>query len=81
MLRPATRLIARPIAVRAIPRATAPIRRFLSTAPPTQKSRSWKSLAARVGIAGTIVYYYNTTEVFAEEPGRKLEGPLQWQGS
>ncbi|KAF2684080.1 hypothetical protein K458DRAFT_339248 [Lentithecium fluviatile CBS 122367] len=68
MFRPATRLITRPSALRAIPRAAAPARRFLSTAPPTQKSRSWKSLAARIGIAGAIIYYYNTYEVFAEEP-------------
>jgi hypothetical protein len=27
-------------------------------------------LVARVGIAGTLIYYYNTTDVFAEEPGR-----------
>ncbi|KAF1952313.1 hypothetical protein CC80DRAFT_495386 [Byssothecium circinans] len=69
MFRPATRSIARPSAVRAIPRATAaPTRRFLSTAPPSQKSRSWKNLAARIGIAGAVIYYYNTTQVFAEEP-------------
>jgi len=52
----------------ALPRTTTPARRYLSTAPPTQKSRSWKSLAARLGIAGTIIYYYNTTDIFAEEP-------------
>ncbi|KAF2736732.1 hypothetical protein EJ04DRAFT_412986, partial [Polyplosphaeria fusca] len=65
MFRPATRLIAR--SSRALPRA-APTRRFLSTAPPSQKSRSWKSSAARWGLAGVVVYYYNTTDVFAEEP-------------
>jgi hypothetical protein len=42
--------------------------RYLSTAPPAQKSRSFKSLVARLGLAGAIVYYYNTTDVFAEEP-------------
>lgn len=73
MFRPATRLIARPSALRAVPRAAAPARRFLSTAPPAQKSRSWKSLAARIGILGTIIYYYNTTEVFAEEPAHAVE--------
>lgn len=68
MFRPAVRLIARPSAYRNFPRSIAPSSRFLSTAPPTQKSRSFKSLVARVGAAGAIIYYYNTTDVFAEEP-------------
>ncbi|KAF1976556.1 hypothetical protein BU23DRAFT_29705 [Bimuria novae-zelandiae CBS 107.79] len=68
MFRPATRLIASN-AVRAAPRTSfAPARRFISTAPPTQKSRSWKSLFARVGAVGAIIYYYNTADVWAEEP-------------
>ncbi|CAN9419069.1 unnamed protein product [Alternaria alternata] len=68
MFRAAPRLIARP-ALRIAPlRSAAPARRYLSTAPPSQKSRSFKSLVARVGIAGAIIYYYNTTDVFAEEP-------------
>ncbi|KAF2750053.1 hypothetical protein M011DRAFT_228880 [Sporormia fimetaria CBS 119925] len=72
MFRPATRLIARPGAVRSIPRVTAPTRRLLSTAPPTEKSRSWKSLVARVGLAGAIIYYYNTTDLFGDEPRRVI---------
>ncbi|KAF2193268.1 hypothetical protein K469DRAFT_619959, partial [Zopfia rhizophila CBS 207.26] len=67
MIRPALRLIARPTAVRALPRA-APTRRFLSTPPPARKSRSWKSSAVRWGIAAGIIYYYQTSDVFAEEP-------------
>ncbi|KAL6702448.1 Oxidoreductase [Coniothyrium glycines] len=68
MFRAAPRLLVRP-AVRAAPlRSFAPTRRALSTSPPAQKSRSWKSLAARIGLAGAIIYYYNTTDVFAEEP-------------
>ncbi|KAK7181007.1 hypothetical protein DPSP01_012171 [Paraphaeosphaeria sporulosa] len=67
MFRPATRLIASN-AARAVPRAAAPARRLISTAPPAQKSRSWKSLFARVGAAGAIIYYYNTADVWAEEP-------------
>jgi len=64
-------------AVRAAPRrilssrtrlASSSPRRFLSTAPPAQKSRSWKSAAARWGLAAAGVYYYNTSNVFAEEP-------------
>lgn len=69
MFRPTSRLIVRSSAVRALPRA-APTRRFLSSAPPSQKSRSWKNLGARFGVVGAIIYFYNTTEVFAEEPRR-----------
>lgn len=47
-------------------------RRLLSTAPPSQKSRSWKSSAVRWGLAGAGVYYYNTSNVFAEEPEGRL---------
>lgn len=68
MFRAAPRLIARPALSSALPRTIAPTRRYISTASPTQKSRSFKSLVARLGIAGTIIYYYNTTDVFAEEP-------------
>ena len=73
MFRAAPRLIARSPALY---RGVAPARRHLSTAPPTQKSRSWKSLFARFGIAGTIIYYYNTTDVFAEEPNRTFQSHL-----
>ncbi|KAH6629400.1 hypothetical protein C7974DRAFT_394405 [Boeremia exigua] len=59
MLRTAPRIIARHSALRAAP----PARRFISTAPPAQKSRSWKSLVGRLGIAGAIIYYYNTTDL------------------
>jgi len=70
MFRSAPRLIARQGALRASPRAVTslPARRFISTAPPAQKSRSWKSLVARLGLAGAIIYYYNTTDIFAEDP-------------
>ncbi|KAF2279204.1 uncharacterized protein EI97DRAFT_491928 [Westerdykella ornata] len=68
MFRPASRLVARQSAVRAFPRTLAPSRRLLSTAPPAEKSRSWKSLAARLGIAGALIYSYNSTDLFAEEP-------------
>ncbi|KAK5996918.1 Mitochondrial intermembrane space import and assembly protein 40 [Cladobotryum mycophilum] len=45
---------------------TAP-RRFASTASPVDKSRSWKSSAARWGLAVAGVYYYNTSSTFADE--------------
>lgn len=57
---------------RALPRTRA-ARRFISTAPPHQKSRSWKSSAARWGLAGALVYYYNTATAFAEEPQCKFD--------
>ncbi|QSZ30195.1 hypothetical protein DSL72_004715 [Monilinia vaccinii-corymbosi] len=43
-------------------------RRFLSTAPPSQKSRSWKSGAARWALAGVGIYWYNTSAIFTDEP-------------
>ncbi|KAL9595925.1 MAG: hypothetical protein Q9219_006151 [cf. Caloplaca sp. 3 TL-2023] len=43
-------------------------RRFLSTAPPAQKSRSWKSSAVRWGIAAGAIYFYNTSPIFADNP-------------
>lgn len=74
MFRPAFRIAssANPL-TRALPRAAA-ARRFVSTAPPHQKSRSWKSSAARWALAGGLVYYYNTATVFAEEPVCKSNG-------
>jgi len=53
--------------------SSGPARRFLSTAPPPQKSRNWKSSAARWGLAAAGVYYYNTSNVFAEEPEAAIE--------
>jgi intermembrane space import and assembly protein 40 len=74
MFRSAPRLIARQGALRASPRAfpSTSARRFISTAPPAQKSRSWKSLVARLGLAGAIIYYYNTADIFDSEDPRKL---------
>ncbi|TVY48849.1 Mitochondrial intermembrane space import and assembly protein [Lachnellula occidentalis] len=68
-------------AMRAAPRRILPSRtvvnnsrtRFLSTAPPSQKSRSWKSSAARWALAAGGVYYYNTSNVFAEEPEASIQ--------
>ena len=45
--------------------------RFLSTAPPHLKHRSWKNSAVRWGIAVGGIYFYNTSPIFAEEPARK----------
>ncbi|KAF2089744.1 hypothetical protein K490DRAFT_72424 [Saccharata proteae CBS 121410] len=66
MFRVAPRAVLR-ASTSSLPRAGAS-RRFLSTAPPTQKSRSWKSSAVRWGLAAGAVYYYNTSDVFAEQP-------------
>ncbi|KAA6407316.1 MAG: hypothetical protein FRX48_08864 [Lasallia pustulata] len=65
MFRPASRSLLR----QSLP-AIRPVRtqRLLSTAPPAQKSRSWKSSAVRWGLAVGAVYYYNTSDVFAEQP-------------
>lgn len=60
-------------AIRATPRITASLRtaaapRRLASTVPADKSRSWKSSAARWGLAGAALYYYNTSTAFAEEP-------------
>ncbi|KAF1942256.1 hypothetical protein EJ02DRAFT_376074 [Clathrospora elynae] len=73
MFRAAPRLIARPVLRIAPLRSLAPPRRPISTAPPTKKARSIKSLVARLGIAGAIIYYYNTTDLFAEEPRNPVQ--------
>ena len=64
MFRPAVRRAV----VQSASRASAPSRRFLSTAPPHEKSRSWKNSAVRWTLAGALIYYYNTSNAFAEEP-------------
>ncbi|CAL3967150.1 unnamed protein product [Diplocarpon coronariae] len=48
-------------------------RRILSTAPPSKRSWSWKSGAARWALAGAGIYYYNTSNVFAEEPEAAIQ--------
>ncbi|KAI4716807.1 hypothetical protein E4T48_07023 [Aureobasidium sp. EXF-10727] len=60
-------------------RSSAPSRRFLSTAPPHQKSRSWKNSAVRWTLAGALVYYYNTSNVFAEEQSYVRHAPPETQ--
>ena len=67
MFRPTARRILSQSAPRNVTRTTQ-TRRFLSTAPPHEKSRSWKNSALRWTLAGSLVYYYNTSSVFAEEP-------------
>lgn len=64
MYRTALRTASRP-ALRSL-RPTAQ-RRFASTSP-ADKPRSWKGSALRWGLAGGVLYYYNTSSVFAEEP-------------
>ncbi|KAI9763342.1 MAG: Oxidoreductase [Geoglossum simile] len=70
MLRPVSRLILRLSLPRPTSPSTAPRipRRLVSTAPPAQKARSWKSSALRWALAIGGVYYYNTSDVFAEAP-------------
>ncbi|RYP51067.1 hypothetical protein DL768_003511 [Monosporascus sp. mg162] len=49
-------------------------RRFASTSP-ADKPRSWKSSAVRLGLAIGALYYYNTSNAFAEEPESKTTEP------
>ncbi|KAI9816263.1 MAG: Oxidoreductase [Pycnora praestabilis] len=67
MIRPASRSVLRTSLRSQFPKSQG-TRRFLSTAPPSQKSRNWKSSALRWSLAIGGVYYYNTSNVFAEEP-------------
>jgi len=66
MLKSTIRLAPRRIVSSKLP--SAPSARFLSTAPPTERSRGWKSSAVRWGIAIGGIYWYNTSPLFAEEP-------------
>lgn len=68
MFRPASRSILRAAQGSLAPPRTRVANRFLGTAPPAQKRRSWKSSAARWGLAIAGIYFYNTSELFAEEP-------------
>ena len=70
MYRPASNLLLRQSLP---PLRSAARHRFLTTAPPHQASRSWKNSAARWGLGIAGVYYYNTSNVFAEEPARKCK--------
>ncbi|KAF2150757.1 hypothetical protein K461DRAFT_217015, partial [Myriangium duriaei CBS 260.36] len=50
-------------------------RRLISTAPPHERSRSWKNSFVRWGLAGALVYYYNTASAFADEPTTTVHAP------
>lgn len=64
MFRPALRIAT---SARTVPKAQRYIgRRFASTG--ASKPSSWKGAALRWTAAGAVVYYYNTSSVFAEEP-------------
>ncbi|EPS34244.1 hypothetical protein PDE_09208 [Penicillium oxalicum 114-2] len=69
MFRPAARALARAPAVAARSPANT---RLISTASPVSKPRSWKSIFVRLGLAGGAVYYYNTSNAFAQEPSFSL---------
>ena len=76
-------------ALRIVPRYALPSRsvlrnsstsRFLSTAPPVQKRRSWTNSAVRWGLAIGAVYVYSTSTVFAEEPECAFPYPSSMPG-
>ncbi|QSS61260.1 intermembrane space import and assembly protein [Histoplasma capsulatum] len=52
-------------------------KRFINTdsASPSRKPSSWKGTALRWALAVGVVYYYNTSTVFAEEPGFSFQPP------
>ncbi|KAL4892461.1 hypothetical protein BDV59DRAFT_179999 [Aspergillus ambiguus] len=66
MFRPASRVLLRAPATAVRGPAS---RRLISTSPAeSTKSRSWKSSLLRLGLAGGVIYYYNTSSVFADKP-------------
>ncbi|KAK5175528.1 Oxidoreductase [Saxophila tyrrhenica] len=78
MFKSVARITTGPSLGRALPKVR-PSRRFVSTAPPHHQSRTWKSSATRWGLAGALVYYYNTASVFAEEPAYAVHAPPETQ--
>jgi len=74
MFRPAARQLLKTSVPRSLSK-TVQSQRFISTAPPHQKSRSWKSSALRWATAGALVYTYNTSNVFADEPAPAVHAP------
>ncbi|PGG97700.1 hypothetical protein AJ79_09108 [Helicocarpus griseus UAMH5409] len=75
MYRPAARSLLQASTPRHIRLAQA--RRLISTAPPSRKSGSWKGTVVRWGLAAGAVYYYNTSSVFADEPGFSFQPASQ----
>lgn len=75
MFRPVSRALLRAPAVARGPAS----RRLISTAPAEPKSRSWKNTAVRLGLAAGAVYYYNTSDLFAENPSCTLNLPKNSQ--
>ncbi|KAE8378480.1 hypothetical protein BDV26DRAFT_261514 [Aspergillus bertholletiae] len=72
MFRPASRALLRAPAVARGPAS----RRLISTAPAESKPRSWKNSVVRLGLAAGAIYYYNTSNVFAENPSFSLSAQL-----
>ncbi|KFY20692.1 hypothetical protein V491_03510, partial [Pseudogymnoascus sp. VKM F-3775] len=60
-------MLARTVGRRALTsRVASPSRKFLTTSA-APKKRTWKGAAVRWGLAGAGLYYYNTTDIFAEQ--------------
>ncbi|KAF2664151.1 hypothetical protein BT63DRAFT_407029 [Microthyrium microscopicum] len=55
-------------------------RRFASTSPASAPS-SWRSFFVRLGLAGGVIYYYNTSPVFSNEPAMLHMGPESSESS
>ena len=65
---PVSTMLARTVGRRALTSrvASSPSRKFLTTSA-APKKRTWKGAAVRWGLAGAGLYYYNTTDIFAEQ--------------
>ncbi|KAG5302589.1 intermembrane space import and assembly protein [Histoplasma capsulatum G186AR] len=77
MFRPASRSCFRIAFSTPKPVRFAQANRFINTdsASPSRKPSSWKGTALRWALAAGVVYYYNTSTVFAEEPGFSFQPP------
>ncbi|KAK3061809.1 hypothetical protein LTS18_005386 [Coniosporium uncinatum] len=73
MYRPAFRTLQRSALTRSLPR-TPGAQRFASTT--SRRTGSWKGTAVRWGLAGSAIYYYKTSNIFAEEPAYSLDTPI-----
>ncbi|KKZ61316.1 hypothetical protein EMCG_04033 [[Emmonsia] crescens] len=77
MFRPASRSFVRAASSTSRHIRLAQGRRLISTdsTSSSRKPSSWKGAALRWGLAAGVVYYYNTSTVFAEEPGFSFQPP------
>ncbi|WPG98104.1 mitochondrial intermembrane space import and assembly protein 40 [Acrodontium crateriforme] len=80
MFRPTVRSVSASRLSRAIPKPSS-ASRFITTAPPHKTSRSWKNFAIRLGLAGGVIYWYNTSNAFGLDGGAASMEPSTFKSS